>query len=421
MALRGSLKEMSLTSLISVNCNEHSRSRLRLRSHGREGMLFFEDGNVVHAMLDSHEAEAAVYELLSWEDGEFELEMHTASISRTIHAPWSSLLLDAMARLDERALEASPQTQDVREAVPGSNTDGASPPEEASAVQPTVASAAESLGGVAVWPLAGTVATESALADTWMSGTTLAVAQAPGHPALSYVHTSPSEPGGTPRSRSAVTPAPSHRDETLALGSDQLLESIDEPESRVPAYNPAAPKGGQAFIRLVRPPPAQRLACDRDDDTATPERGDVLSMAQWAPDATTRATHTVESVLGRICRMEGVEGALLVARDGTLLSYHWGEGGTDSDSSPGIEDAAEQAAAVVVFVGNAARDMGDALRLGALTSGVVETGAGRNHILVLERPEYFVGLRLGLRASPALVAAHVAPLLADIAPMGVSE
>ncbi len=74
MALRGDLKDMSLSSLISINCNEMNQARLVIRNQGQEGALLFEDGNIAHLVLDSQEGEELIYELLTWEEGEFELE-----------------------------------------------------------------------------------------------------------------------------------------------------------------------------------------------------------------------------------------------------------------------------------------------------------------------------------------------------------
>ncbi len=90
----------------------------------------------------------------------------------------------------------------------------------------------------------------------------------------------------------------------------------------------------------------------------------------------------------RARRLPGVEGAVLVARDGTVLAE-------DLDAD------AEKEAAVAVFVGNAADEIGEALALGTLERGIVEVGGDR--MLVLEQPKYFVGLLLESRASPELV------------------
>jgi prepilin-type processing-associated H-X9-DG protein len=102
-AVRGNLRTMSLASIFQINCTELNQARLRIRHDGKEGNIYFADGNVVHADLGSKFGEEAVYELLSWEDGEFELEMDIPASERTITTGWSGLLLEGMRRLDEQS------------------------------------------------------------------------------------------------------------------------------------------------------------------------------------------------------------------------------------------------------------------------------------------------------------------------------
>jgi prepilin-type processing-associated H-X9-DG protein len=102
-AVRGNLRTMSLASIFQINCNELNQARLRIRHDGEEGNIYFADGNVVHADLGSKIGEEAIYELLSWEDGEFELEMDIPASERTITTGWSGLLLEGMRRLDEQS------------------------------------------------------------------------------------------------------------------------------------------------------------------------------------------------------------------------------------------------------------------------------------------------------------------------------
>jgi predicted regulator of Ras-like GTPase activity (Roadblock/LC7/MglB family) len=95
--------------------------------------------------------------------------------------------------------------------------------------------------------------------------------------------------------------------------------------------------------------------------------------------------------------MAMVSGAVIVARDGTVLAE-------------AIESDAEKEGAVAVFVGNAADQIGEAMALGSFDWGVVTMGKDR--MLVLEQPDFFVGLLLMEKASPALVASEAEETLA---------
>lgn len=99
--VHGNLRSMSLPSIVQINCTEHNRARLRIRHSGEEGHIFFADGEVVHAAVGSRVGEEAVYAMLAWEDGDFDLEMDVSAPRRTITTGWSGLLLEGMRRLDE--------------------------------------------------------------------------------------------------------------------------------------------------------------------------------------------------------------------------------------------------------------------------------------------------------------------------------
>jgi len=91
-------------------------------------------------------------------------------------------------------------------------------------------------------------------------------------------------------------------------------------------------------------------------------------------------------------QMPTVSGAVVMARDGTVLA-------------DAIEGNAEREGAVAVFLGNAADQIGEALALGSFDWGVASLGQER--MLVLERPDFFIGLFLSEKASPALVTTGV--------------
>jgi len=101
--VRGDLRTLSLPSIVQINCTERNQARLRLKHGGQEGCIFFADGEIVHASLGAQVGKEVVYEILSWEDGDFELEMDVPSPQQSIVTNWSGLLLEGIRRLDEKA------------------------------------------------------------------------------------------------------------------------------------------------------------------------------------------------------------------------------------------------------------------------------------------------------------------------------
>jgi hypothetical protein len=69
---------------------------------GREGHLYFVDGEIVHAEADDQVGEPAVQAILGWPDGAFEPFPNTSTLKRTIQKRVSHLILDAHRLLDER-------------------------------------------------------------------------------------------------------------------------------------------------------------------------------------------------------------------------------------------------------------------------------------------------------------------------------
>jgi hypothetical protein len=125
--LKGKLSEMGLSDIVQVACKGKNQACLIVQSRGQEGSLFFEDGQIVHAILDSQEGEEVIYELLTWEDGAFEIKQKMPPPKRTITASWQSLLLEGMRRLDEqdpRLRETASKTSQDAERTVGNNHGG---------------------------------------------------------------------------------------------------------------------------------------------------------------------------------------------------------------------------------------------------------------------------------------------------------
>jgi len=117
MALRGDLRHLSLVNIIQINCTERNQARVQLRREGQTGEIYFQDGEIVHAAMDTRTGEEVVYELLTWQDGEFELEMDIAPPAHTVTTSWSNLLLEGMHALDE-GFAATPEELPMIEEEP---------------------------------------------------------------------------------------------------------------------------------------------------------------------------------------------------------------------------------------------------------------------------------------------------------------
>jgi predicted regulator of Ras-like GTPase activity (Roadblock/LC7/MglB family) len=105
MGMQGNLRDMAIADLIQHNCQDRKTAQLKVENSGREAVLYFEDGNVTHAVLENQTGEEVIYEILHWEDGMFDLEAGIKPDRTTITRAWSGILLEGARRLDENELE----------------------------------------------------------------------------------------------------------------------------------------------------------------------------------------------------------------------------------------------------------------------------------------------------------------------------
>jgi CheY-like chemotaxis protein len=75
--------------------------RLIEKSSGKQGILFFLDGQLLDARCDSVRGEAAAYEIFSWDDVSLSIQNSCPQRERRIHRDLQAILLDAMRLKDE--------------------------------------------------------------------------------------------------------------------------------------------------------------------------------------------------------------------------------------------------------------------------------------------------------------------------------
>jgi predicted regulator of Ras-like GTPase activity (Roadblock/LC7/MglB family) len=101
MAVKGNLDDISLSSLITLCCYEKKQICLSITHGEREAALFFKDGKIIHAALDSQEGEELIAELLSWKEGAFEIEQDVTPSKHSVTTDWNGLFFEDMRYLNE--------------------------------------------------------------------------------------------------------------------------------------------------------------------------------------------------------------------------------------------------------------------------------------------------------------------------------
>jgi len=109
--IQGRLEEMSILDLMQSLEMGQKSCRLTIR-HDRETCeLFFAAGQCADAKLGSVEGEEAVYQVVRWPAGEFEIDFNHAPERATISRTTTGLLMEALRLMDENARDTD--TADV--------------------------------------------------------------------------------------------------------------------------------------------------------------------------------------------------------------------------------------------------------------------------------------------------------------------
>lgn len=95
----GTVTNTSLHDIIQLICIGRNSCRMVVRSKDRKGVIYFREGEIVHARTDGGTGEEAFYDIVSWELGTFECDT-TSPTEETIRESWDFLLMESMRRLD---------------------------------------------------------------------------------------------------------------------------------------------------------------------------------------------------------------------------------------------------------------------------------------------------------------------------------
>ena len=100
-SFQGEMEGIQIPDIIQLNCLARVTNVVSFRSQGREGTIFFENGEIVHAESNGTKGEVALKEILSWPGGQFSTQRNIAPITKSIHKKWEQLLMENIVSIDE--------------------------------------------------------------------------------------------------------------------------------------------------------------------------------------------------------------------------------------------------------------------------------------------------------------------------------
>lgn len=98
----GAVTGLGLSDVIQLNGQNRFSGCIAVHYDVSTGLLFFRDGEIVHAEQGASVGEEAFYEIMRWPGGRFAVQPNVATTSRTIHRGTTHLLLEAHRLIDER-------------------------------------------------------------------------------------------------------------------------------------------------------------------------------------------------------------------------------------------------------------------------------------------------------------------------------
>ncbi len=115
---RGTVAGVGLTDVIQIKALSGVNSALRVKEGDRQGIIYFENGQVVHAICDDLEGEEAFYQIMEFTGGLLDSINVTNMPDHTIAVPVGVLLIEGMRRSDEKsAAEVVAESSDKENSV----------------------------------------------------------------------------------------------------------------------------------------------------------------------------------------------------------------------------------------------------------------------------------------------------------------
>jgi predicted regulator of Ras-like GTPase activity (Roadblock/LC7/MglB family) len=97
----GAVAGLGLSDVIQLNGINRFSGCIDVHSGSDVGLLFFRDGQIIHAEAGKITGEEAFYAIMQWPGGKFTLQPKVTTTSHSINRSWKFLLMEAHRLMDE--------------------------------------------------------------------------------------------------------------------------------------------------------------------------------------------------------------------------------------------------------------------------------------------------------------------------------
>ncbi len=99
---KGEIAGLGLSDVIQLSVHNRFSGCITVQYADSRGLIFFRDGEIIHAEQGEKVGEDAFCNILAWPAGQFSLQPNVATTRSTIQKGWQHLLLEAHRLIDER-------------------------------------------------------------------------------------------------------------------------------------------------------------------------------------------------------------------------------------------------------------------------------------------------------------------------------
>jgi hypothetical protein len=101
MALCGTLDDFNFAEVLQLVNLARKTGTLTVRCGSQQAVLHLREGQAIDAVMGDKEGQQVIYQLLGWEQGQFEFTRSQAAVRPTIHDRTENLIMEGVRRLDE--------------------------------------------------------------------------------------------------------------------------------------------------------------------------------------------------------------------------------------------------------------------------------------------------------------------------------
>jgi len=102
--IKGDLKDINLIDFVQLFDMGRKTATLEIAGEDREGRIYFEGGEIIHAVSGKLFGKEALYDLFAIQEGSFMVHLNVSSQIRTIQEGSTNLMMEIMHHLDEQGI-----------------------------------------------------------------------------------------------------------------------------------------------------------------------------------------------------------------------------------------------------------------------------------------------------------------------------